>query len=955
MSRADLTPALGDGVRPEADPIRLLIDERVPWAIHGSVFSRQSFGAGPMLAQGWKLHVSAAPSSAVPVLDAALEVLIDEGVRFKVVNSTDLLTMLNAGHLGLSQIGKYITVYPSDNAQAVRLATALDRATSGGRGPRVPTDRPLRPDSLVHYRYGGMHHGPEADTGNEGPVGDYDLLDPGGRLTNDFRLHYYLPPPAEIADPFETAGAYVPRPARSLLLDGRYLVVNGLSQGLRGGVFRAIDLGATPARFCLLKEAWHDVSVDQYGRDARDWLVNEERILVRHEGRPLLPRFYGSFDLDNNRYIAIEYIEGTTLAQALSDRHSIKDGLGVAEIIAVGRETASALAQLHELGLVFRDFSPANVIATPDGRYRLIDFGNTFDVADYGAVPIGGGTPPFYPREQFDREPPAPADDVFAWGAVLHYLCCGGASVADIPEEDYGLRPFARRPVTESRPDFPQRIAAVIDRALAWERKDRYATMREAQRAFLQAAEGPTARPPRAPAVPREHPAAPDMEGPAGRAMSRAELTGLAREVGDALCAEAEERDGEGLYWAARDELSNRTAYGPDLYSGAAGIGLFLAELSRATGEPRYADAARGAARWLAGPTWGRGRAQHGLHCGEPGISYFFLSLAELLDEPGFVTAAELRMRRLHGVPFATVDLTHGAAGTILALVNLHRVTGESVYLAAARTAGDELVQTALSGFEGCPGCYWDVAPGAPGESSTPYLGLLHGAAGIGLALAHLAGVSGDERYLDVARGTAELLRAQARSSPATTSEAGDSDNDGLTWPRRLGDDAPGLQAHCHGAGGIGQFFLHLDRLVPDPRYRDAARRAALTILAQRRHESRSCLCHGLAGTGHLLLDCYQAFGESRWLELALECGLQLQRFRAESTGVYGMSLEGLASPDLMLGYAGVGSLLIRLVNPKTSEEIVLGRAVTSPGTRREQVSQGGAPNARERATETSR
>jgi len=119
--------------------------------------------------------------------------------------------LLNAGHFGLSQIGKYITVYPSDGGQAVRLAVALDRATSGRRGPRVPTDRTLKPGSLVHYRYGAMHEGPEAAVGDQAD-GAYDLLDPAGRLTNDLRLHYYLPPPSGIDDPFERAGVYVPRP-----------------------------------------------------------------------------------------------------------------------------------------------------------------------------------------------------------------------------------------------------------------------------------------------------------------------------------------------------------------------------------------------------------------------------------------------------------------------------------------------------------------------------------------------------------------------------------------------------------------------------------------------------------------------------------------------------------------------------------------------------------------------
>ena len=47
---------------------------------------------------------------------------------------------------------------------------------------------------------------------------------------------------------------------------------------------------------------------------------------------------------------------------------------------------------------------------------------------------------------------------------------------------------------------------------------------------------------------------------------------------------------------------------------------------------------------------------------GESDISYISLRTADLLDEPGYITAACLRMRRLQGTPFATVDLIHGVA-----------------------------------------------------------------------------------------------------------------------------------------------------------------------------------------------------------------------------------------------------------------------------------------------------
>jgi hypothetical protein len=71
----------------DQDPIRQLLDRRVPWMTHGDTFSSQLLGTGAWRAQGWKLHVSATPRNAVDVLSRALDVLLADGARFKVVSS----------------------------------------------------------------------------------------------------------------------------------------------------------------------------------------------------------------------------------------------------------------------------------------------------------------------------------------------------------------------------------------------------------------------------------------------------------------------------------------------------------------------------------------------------------------------------------------------------------------------------------------------------------------------------------------------------------------------------------------------------------------------------------------------------------------------------------------------------------------------------------------------------
>ncbi len=95
-------------------------------------------------AQGWKLHVSATVGSAAEVLERSLPPIVAEEVPFKLAASPEVLAALNEGEGGLEQAGKFLTVYPADDEQAVRLAVALDEATRGLRGPRVLTDRALR-------------------------------------------------------------------------------------------------------------------------------------------------------------------------------------------------------------------------------------------------------------------------------------------------------------------------------------------------------------------------------------------------------------------------------------------------------------------------------------------------------------------------------------------------------------------------------------------------------------------------------------------------------------------------------------------------------------------------------------------------------------------------------------------------------------------------------------------
>jgi serine/threonine protein kinase len=117
-------------------------------------------------------------------------------------------------------------------------------------------------------------------------------------------------------------------------------------------------------------------------------------------------------------YVVTEYVQGPSLQQA-----GPRDGTAALQRLAVA--TATALAAIHDAGIVHRDFKPSNVLLGPDGP-RVIDFG----IARDSAAPLTMtssiiGTPAYMSPEQFEGQfVDAPAD-VFAWGSVVAFAATG--------------------------------------------------------------------------------------------------------------------------------------------------------------------------------------------------------------------------------------------------------------------------------------------------------------------------------------------------------------------------------------------------------------------------------------------------------------------------------------------------------------------------------------------------
>lgn len=823
-------------------------------------------------AQGWKLHLSATVHTAHDLLAAALPVLAAERAAFKVARRPEALAALNEGAEGLSQVGKFVTVYPVDDAAAVRLAGALDAATHGLAGPAVPSDRRLRAGSAVHYRYGGFDGRVlQLPYGEVVPA----IAAPDGTLVPDRRAAVYSAPEG-VTDPFVAAGLATPEQGRALVVAGRFVLGALLHHTPRGRVFLALDLEA--GRRAVVKQAGRGAAVSADGRDARDQLANELAALESLRDDPRFPEPYALVEQDDDVFLAMEDVPGRTLGEHLRERRARGAFLEPGRIRGWGIAVAEAVATMHERGLVHRDVKPTNVIVTPGGELRLIDLELAHGVGDT-RPPAGLGTPGYMSPSQAAGGPPVPADDVYGLGALLYLLATG----AD-PGQTPARRALSDRAPRALNPGLPRWLEDVILRCLDEDAATRIGSAREVSAALSRGALA-GARPRRAPRSAAADPAA----------LAAALTAGL---VADARPAP----DGPGLVWPSRRYAATGAAV-RDLNTGAAGVVLALAELAGRDDHGALAALA-GGADWLASTPVAAATAP-GLYVGEAGVAVALLAAGRRLGRDALVESALARLGAVAREPFVSPDLFNGTAGRLTAHLLALDATGDARQLAAARACGEALLAAAEDTAGG--GVAWRIPDGYGGLSGIAHTGYSHGTAGIADALLRLAEATGEAAYRVAARRAADSLVRLALPAAAGT---------GLEWPVAEGGEPLG-PFWCHGAGGIARFFLHAARhdLVPG-----AARIAAAAVQTVVTG-GRACgptRCHGLAGSIELLLDVERETGDaSHRAEAGSLAGL-LRAFLVDRDGLLRSCSDDpdAVEPGLMVGTAGVALALARLADP---------------------------------------
>ncbi|MFD0903428.1 class IV lanthionine synthetase LanL [Actinomadura sediminis] len=830
----------------------------------------------PRRQQGWKLHVSATPASAEEVLERASRVLLEAGSAFKFAASVDFVAALNARNTSRGHSGKFITVYPESDAEAVRLARELHEATKGLPGPRVLSDRPYAPGSLVHYRYGAFVE--ERRLTNDGFY-TWTIIDPDGKPVEDRRAGRYTPP-SWVTSPFPDNGPQSTRRTRDsgeIVLGERFAVREAIRHSNKGGVYRAVDRRTGDP--VVIKEARPHVAADLEGRDTRDRLRAEARALERLGGRGLAPRLVELFPQGGHLFLAQELVQGGPLREWAAERiveAGWGDHLGTATEMA--RRLVELMSDAHAAGLIVRDFNPNNIMVRPDGTPVLIDL--ELAVADGEDGPLRSGTPAFGAPEQLGGAPPHASADHYSLGATLCYLFTG--SPPYLLDEHPPSRPPADRldewlTARTQGLEFPEHLRAMVLGLMADDPGRRWTTDRA-----RDALAAPNARGARGPV---------DAESPWLRETVERAIEGITDELLASM-----DPDAANALWPVS------CVHGaPDpctLQQGAAGCLGALVRCSRLTGDPRLPEAIAAASRWVRARMADGTNRPPGLYFGSAGVAWSLLDAGLETGDERLVEDAVALAGTLPAA-VASPDVTHGTAGLGLTALHLWARTGLAAFAERAEAAADALLGT-VEEREG--GLVWstpaDVDSKLAGRS---YHGFAHGVAGVGYFLLACAEATGrdDCRAFAVRVGDALLDAAVVERGTAM-------------WGAGAGD-APTAPYWCHGASGIGSFLVRLGAATGDARFLEAAELSARAVTG---HAWRAVLgqCHGLAGNGDFLLDMAELTGDDRHRAAAWRLGRTIVAARAHRDGRLVLPDEqGEVSATWGDGMSGMLGFLLRL------------------------------------------
>src|ERR1022692_4278010 len=264
---------------------------------------------------------------------------------------------------------------------------------------------------------------------------------------------------------------------------GRYKIVRELGRGAMGVVYHAIDPNI--GRPVAIKTIY-------FGGTRKPEEIDRQRERLFREARsagmlshPGIVTIYDVEQQGDLAYIAMEYVDGPTLDQVLSEA----EPLNAERMFGILAQTGVALDYAHSKGIVHRDIKPANIMLSADGTAKIADFGIAKITAAENLTMTGSivGTPHYMSPEQVQGQPVDGRSDQFSLAVIAYEMLTGEKPYTGEHLTTVVYKIVAEEPVPPHRlnPSLSTGIENVLRKALAKKADGRYRNCQD----FIQSLE----------------------------------------------------------------------------------------------------------------------------------------------------------------------------------------------------------------------------------------------------------------------------------------------------------------------------------------------------------------------------------------------------------------------------------------------------------------------------------
>src|SRR5712664_4432872 len=262
-----------------------------------------------------------------------------------------------------------------------------------------------------------------------------------------------------------------------------YKILEKLGVGGQGTVYKATDgkLGRTVVVKILPPELTaREANLKRFEREAR---------LASSLDHPNICTIFDLDEVEGVHFIAMQYVEGRNVRQLVGGHP-----LALKSALLIGIQVTDALAAAHSRGIIHRDIKSGNVMVTPSGQVKILDFGLAKLLDEEAArssgihhtelteVGIPYGTATYAAPEQARGDRVDSRADIFSTGVLLYEMLTGtwpfrGKTAVDVRHAVLHEEPAA---ISEARPDpVPPRLQQILNRALQKNPRDRYQKVSE--------------------------------------------------------------------------------------------------------------------------------------------------------------------------------------------------------------------------------------------------------------------------------------------------------------------------------------------------------------------------------------------------------------------------------------------------------------------------------------------